>query len=104
MADISLTSWDIKAIELKLNQTLPWPVGCFSLAFWLYLDSGSAERFDRCHHARRQFSRGGHARRPRGDRARKVGSKNSIHVASFGTKTALFEVWVNFLKTMLICR
>lgn len=102
MADISLTSWDIKATELKLNQTLPWPVGCFSLAFWLYLDSGLAERG--YHHARRQFSRGAHAKRTRGDRARKVGSKNSIHVVSFGTKTALFEVWVNFLKTTLICR
>jgi hypothetical protein len=90
--------WDVNVLELKVNQSLPWPVGSFSLAFWLYVDSG-----------RHHVERGVDSRATRGKYGKqqthgKDDVDNVVHVISFGTKTAWFEVWVNFVRATLICR
>lgn len=102
------SSWCIKAAELKLNQYMPWPVGSFSLAFWLCLDSGLVGHGDRERIARTRIPHGKRSTtffdsRVR-DRVRKPRIGSFVHVVSFGSNDALFEVWVNFSKTELICR
>ena len=91
--------WEISALQLKVNQSLPWPLGSFSLAFWLYVDSGR-QHVERDHHSR--TTRG--KQKPHGKDMTKDDVDNVVHVISFGTKTAWFEVCVNFARTTLICR
>jgi hypothetical protein len=94
--------WDVSALELKVNQSLPWPVGSFSLAFWLYVDSGR-HHVERDYHARATRGKYG-KQKPHGKDMTKDDVDNIVHVISFGTKTAWFEVWVNFVRATLICR
>lgn len=98
-ADILPFSWDINALELKLNQSLPWPLGSFSLAFWLYIDGGRLhlERDARSTRAR-------YGKPVPGGKNKTKDITHVVHVISFGTKTAWFEVWVDLLKATLICR
>ena len=90
---------DISALELNVNQSLPWPLGSFSLTFWLHVDSGG-QHVERDHHWR--ATRG--KQKPRGKDMTKDDVDSVAHVISFGTKTAWFEVWVNFTRGSLICR
>ena len=94
--------WDVCCFESKVNQSLPWPVGSFSLAFWLYLDGGR-QHVERDHRTR--STRGKVSRECQKDHGKDTdGVDNIVHVISFGNKTAWFEVWVNFCTANLICR
>ncbi|XP_028398812.1 lysosomal-trafficking regulator-like [Dendronephthya gigantea] len=95
--------WDSSAFELKVSQGLSWPVGSFSLAFWLYVDSGR-QHVEREYHTR--LTRDKHHWKSRSyvKGMANDDADNVAHVMTFGTRTAWFEVWVNFSKGTLICR
>ena len=95
--------WDANALELKMNQSLPWPVGSFSLAFWLYVDSGK-QHVERDHHARTTRGKSSRGYEKHHGKDMKDDVDIIAHVMSFGTRRAWFEVWVNLSRATLICR
>lgn len=101
--EIFPSPWDSSALELKVSQGLSWPVGSFSLAFWLYLDSGR-QHVEREHHAKPTRDKHHGKRKSYVKDMVSDDADDVAHVITFGTRTAWFEVWVNFTKGTLICR
>lgn len=98
--DLLCPPWKVNAFSLNVSQHIPWPVGSFSLAFWLKIDDG------RC-------SENSHVKVTRGSHKEEKNLltdylqdelDNIVHIASFGTSIAWFEVWFDFKKSSLICR
>ncbi|XP_046848177.1 lysosomal-trafficking regulator-like [Xenia sp. Carnegie-2017] len=98
--DLLCPPWKVNVFSLNVSQHIPWPVGSFSLAFWLKIDDG------RC-------SENSHVKITRGSHKEEKNLltdylqdelDNIVHIASFGTSIAWFEVWFDFKKSSLICR